>query len=458
MKITLGVVQKRLIEIYPEATIVPDTFRGYKHKATFIDRDFGDWQALVYNVLRGTRHPKRAHESYIKPVGEVISIIQKKRPHIEMDVSSYRGTHKPARFIDPKYGEWWARPIEVMRGSGHPEGGHNRKLTPGEASCAVSKKHPDIRLDESTYTNTTTKAKFIDSHGEWWALPHNITHRDRDNVGHPDRPRLAPSGRGLEKFVSEWLQIDEYNAVPDFLRGVSQIRPDFKLSDDIFLETDGLFWHSELHREKWHHFRRREVFEEHGKRLLQFRENEIRNQGPIVKSIIENILGKTPNRVYARSCDIEEISGPEFFQVNHLMGYAPGKQIGLVVEGELLSLLSYKVLRGEMHIVRFANRLGYSVIGGFSKLLNHATRTFKGKIVNFVDLRYGTGKFLINLGFQLENITLGWSWTDGNRVFNRLKCRANMDPRCLSEREYANELRWFKIYDAGQAKYVCCRK
>jgi hypothetical protein len=39
-------------------------------------------------------------------------------------------------------------------------------------------------------------------------------------------------------------------------------------------------------------------------------------------------------------------------------------------------------------------------------------------------------------------------------VFNRLTCRANMDERELSEKEYAAEQGLFKIYDAGQAKYI----
>ena len=75
-------------------------------------------------------------------------------------------------------------------------------------------------------------------------------------------------------------------------------------------------------------------------------------------------------------------------------------------------------------------------------------------ILSFVDLRYGNGKSLESIGFTRESVSLGWKWTDGCSTYNRLWCRANMDERKLSEREHADELGWYKIYDAGQAKYI----
>jgi len=76
------------------------------------------------------------------------------------------------------------------------------------------------------------------------------------------------------------------------------------------------------------------------------------------------------------------------------------------------------------------------------------------KVVSFCDLRYALGHTYTKLGFALEKTTLGWSWTDFKNTFNRLNCRANMDDRKLTQAEHAAELKWAKIYDAGQAKYV----
>ena len=74
--------------------------------------------------------------------------------------------------------------------------------------------------------------------------------------------------------------------------------------------------------------------------------------------------------------------------------------------------------------------------------------------MSFVDLRYGNGSSLLKAGFELKGITLGWKWTDFKSTYNRLRCRANMDDRKLTEKEHANELGLYKIYDAGQAKFI----
>lgn len=138
------------------------------------------------------------------------------------------------------------------------------------------------------------------------------------------------------------------------------------------------------------------------------------------------------------------------------MGYSGSKSIGLEFNRTMVSALGYKIIGNELHIHRFCNAKNITCVGGLSRLIKKAVDLNKGvsKIVSFVDLRYGTGNSLKTLGFTQENVTLGWKWTDGRNTFNRLKCRANMDKRELTEREHAEELGWYKIYDAGQAKFV----
>ena len=102
--------------------------------------------------------------------------------------------------------------------------------------------------------------------------------------------------------------------------------------------------------------------------------------------------------------------------------------------------------------------VNHNIIGGFSKLLKHIERDYlkpsTTEIHNWVDLRYGLGEHLETKGFKLIKDTLGWKWTDYTDTFNRLKCKANMDNRKLTENQHAEELKWYKIYDAGQRLYV----
>jgi hypothetical protein len=238
------------------------------------------------------------------------------------------------------------------------------------------------------------------------------------------------------------------------------MRPDFKLKDNLYLETDGLYWHSDaVIEDKWSHFKRREEFNAQGYRLLQLREDEIKQKKSIVKSILLNAMGHTTNRLAARKCTILKVDNAiakSFFDINHLMGHSVGKTVVLEHNQNIVAGMSYQIRQNELHIVRFCNALQTTVAGGFSRLLSHAIKTesFRGAVVNFVDLRYGDGSAAKKLGFTLESVSLGWKWTDFKYTYNRLKCRANMDERKLTEAQHATELDWVKIYDAGQAKFV----
>jgi len=238
-------------------------------------------------------------------------------------------------------------------------------------------------------------------------------------------------------------------------------RPDFKLSSQIFLNVDGLYWHSDQQKNKRYHFNLRKEFEEHNLRIFQFREDELRDKPLIIKSIINNSLGKTKNKVFARKCKVQIVKQAEatdFLKENHLMGYTNAKHLGLYHDNKLVCLLSYKQRKHVCKIERFCSILDTNVVGGFSKLLSHLEKNYLKpeitEIHNWVDLRYGTGKHLLDKKFVAKKETLGWKWTDFNQTYNRLKCKANMDNRNLTQQQHADELGWFKIYDAGQRLYV----
>jgi len=240
-------------------------------------------------------------------------------------------------------------------------------------------------------------------------------------------------------------------------------RPDFELTckgKTIYVDVDGLLFHSVKYKDKWYHFKKRNNYEKENLTLLQFHQDEVSNKQEIVKSIINSKLGKSNNRYFARKLTLSEIGGKEgsnFFKENHLMGaYPSAKHFALKnEEGVIVSCMSYKKNEDGIEISRFCSKLDSSVAGGLSKLLAHITKLTKPKkIIYFTDLRYTDGKSVQKLGFTLEKVSLGWRWTDGFKSYNRFSCRANMDIRRLSEKEYASELGWYKIFDAGQAKFV----
>jgi very-short-patch-repair endonuclease len=262
----------------------------------------------------------------------------------------------------------------------------------------------------------------------------------------------------IEAIIKEKLQIDRFDRK---IEGINTLyKPDFKMSANVYLNVDGLYWHSEnIKSDNFYHFNLRKKLEEKGIRIFQFREDEINDKIDIVISIIKNSIGKTKNKEYAREMEIRDVKSRDaeiFLQSNHLMGKTKARHIGLFKENILYSILSFKKNKDNIiKIERFCSLLDTNVLGGYSRLLSYIERTeTPSKIHNWVDLRYGVGNHLLNMGFKKIKDTLGWKWTNWNKTFNRRICRANMDERRLSEKEHATEMKLVRIYDAGQRLYV----
>lgn len=241
---------------------------------------------------------------------------------------------------------------------------------------------------------------------------------------------------------------------------VGGYKPDFSLGNSLFINVDGLYWHSEAIVGSKYHFDMRSTFEKNSQRMMQFYEDEIFDKPEIVSSIIKNARGMTEKKVFARKTkclSLESRDASLFFQFNHLMGdFGATAKYFLEFNGEIVAGIAVKVKQGVLDISRFCNANNTTVIGGFDKLLKRAQADLASKGYKFskvhcwIDLRYGTGKHMTQIGFTQIKEVQGFCWTNLLKRFNRLTCRANMDERGLSEAEHAKEMNLVKIFDAGQ--------
>lgn len=241
----------------------------------------------------------------------------------------------------------------------------------------------------------------------------------------------------------------------------SSLMPDFQLvGHNVVIECDGLWYHCDrryytsedgkridasLHRK--YHFHKRMAYEHFGYKSLFFREDEILKSEGIVESIILNAIGKS-KRIFGRETKVVKISG-DFFVRNHLMGRPQRKtSFGLEHDGYIVAGMAFRWVSEKdriLEIDRFCTERGFSVVGGYSKLLKHAIREFNpNSVVTFVDLRYGSGSFLKDLGFVHEGSSPSFRWTSSSETYNRRKF--------LGSSGYENGLA--KIWDCGQAKFV----
>jgi hypothetical protein len=221
--------------------------------------------------------------------------------------------------------------------------------------------------------------------------------------------------------------------------------------------------------------------------LIQIFEDEWLQKNEITKSRIKNILGITEKKVFARKCEIRELSkiqSKEFLDENHLQGYQKADvSIGLYYEGELVQCMTFGDINnrvsGTIHSearvyenVRSCVKMNWNVVGGFERLLSYfETRYNPGMIVGFADRRWSStikGTYYDRLGFEFEKITRPCFW--GMRGYiNRLHRSSFTKPKMLQkhpeifEERNINELTQFKmiemmgydiIWDCGNLKYV----
>jgi hypothetical protein len=453
--------EKEIIELLNSGKTVKEVRRsGYCYE--FIKKI-----AAKNNITTGTH--QSAAQKKILPINEVIRKIKDThKGTIEIIAESYLGTNKHATFIDKEYGEFVNIVGKVLTGQRHPE--------------------------RARITSSQEQAQFITSSGEsirQLAARTGMSYVHMLNIAQDD------GLQALEDWISAYkdntsslelkmMRVDfgenvtckhlgkkscpEVKKMPR--KGDKKInkfwRPDFKIINNltgksIYVDTDGLSTHSELRKpDKRYHMKKREDYDAQGLDLLQIRQDELVFNKAIVRSLIRYKIGIFDKKLHARKLQVKVVDRVDissFLKANHLMGdHSASKGIGLYDKDELVSLIAYRKSGNGCDISRFCCKIGYSVSGALSKLLSEIVKKNPQYefITSYVDLRYGNGNSLKKLGFVLpkKGITLGFKWTDMIKTYDRSHCMANMDERGLTERQHAKELNLYRIFDAGQAKFI----
>lgn len=150
--------------------------------------------------------------------------------------------------------------------------------------------------------------------------------------------------------------------------------------------------------DKKYHFNRFLASEENGKILLQYFDWYDKS---IFLSIVRSKLHLDEYKVYARHCDVRQISQYDaniFLNENHLLGATKGQSfcVGLFYHGEMVHLNSYGRARMnknyQWEAIRSCSKKNWHVQGGLQK----ADSFFKKKtnpesIISYVDLALGGG-------------------------------------------------------------------
>lgn len=260
------------------------------------------------------------------------------------------------------------------------------------------------------------------------------------------------------------------------------IRNDRKLIGseiDIFIpemklgfEYNGLYWHSDIYKDRNYHLHKTERCQELGIKLITIWEDDWNLKRDIVKFRILNLM-KMSKKIWARNCKIMEISDSEsrdFLEFNHIQGYCISKfRFGLFNSGKLVSVMTFGKLRrslgqkssdGEYELLRFCNLGGYSVVGGASKILKaFIDKIHPNRVISYADRSWSSGELYKRLGFSLiKNTDPNYYWVVNNIRRNRFNFRKDslvkegFDHK-KSESEIMRDLGYYRIWDSGSSKW-----
>lgn len=264
-----------------------------------------------------------------------------------------------------------------------------------------------------------------------------------------------------DRIILEGREIDIL--MPNINLGIEY--DSFRYHGDLFKEEHGV----ELNKyTESYHLNKTLDSKSKGINLIHIFEDEWTFKQDIVKSIILNKMGMTPNRIHNRKCVVKKIEDIQlirsFLNDNHLQGWRGCKiSLGLFYEDNLVSLLCMGKSQTNKHfeweIIRFCNKAYTIVNNSLSRLFKHFVLDFNPEsIITYSDARYGIGNSYINCGFKYKGLSDPSFWGVKKFIkYSRWKFRkVEKDENCdmnLTQWENMKKNGYDRIWDCGNYVY-----
>jgi hypothetical protein len=284
------------------------------------------------------------------------------------------------------------------------------------------------------------------------------------------RPLLS----SFEIEIGDFLSLHNIEFVQNTRDIIAPLELDFYIpSKQLAIEVCGLYWHSEVsgRRNRQYHYNKFKMCEKLGIKLITIFEDEWKYKQSIVESRLQNLLGITNKRIYARQCLVEEITtdvAKDFINTHHLQGYS-NSTINLALKDTLNNIVSVMTFakprfnnKYENEIIRFCS--SGSVVGGASKLFDYFIKKYNPtSILSYSDNRWGNGSVYEHLGFKFKSLNIGYTYTDYKNRYTRNQYQKHKLVKLgydssLSEAEIMKSRGYDRIWDCGQTTWVYSNK
>ena len=240
----------------------------------------------------------------------------------------------------------------------------------------------------------------------------------------------------------------------------------------VGIEFNGLYWHSEKFKHYRWHLKKMSKLRNAGIRIMIVWEDDWRKKRNIVISQILNMLGQSMT-IQARKTTVTEISkqvADDFLNMNHLQGTCNAShRFGLFYDNDLVSVMMFGKKRMIFHsrkeeeyeLLRFSNKMKYSVTGGASKLFSYFVKSVKPtSVVSYANSDISDGNLYKKLGFVQSEITYpGYWWCkDGEKHhrsnFMKQKIAITPEDRLKTGPQIMQERGYYRVWNAGNLKFT----
>ena len=277
----------------------------------------------------------------------------------------------------------------------------------------------------------------------------------------------------LDKYSIEYIQNDRMQIKPkelDFY--IPKANLAIEINDTASHNSTLSFRNTPNIRPYDYHFNKTQLAKEKGVHLIHIFEYEMIDKDKYNKIInyIKSMLDIDTTRIYARKCEVKEISSKEareFLDKHHFQNYASSSiKLGLYYKNELVEVMTFGKPRFnknyEYELIRLCTSSSYKVIGGSQKLFKYFLNKYNPKsIISYCDISKFTGDVYEKLGFNLVEYTQpNYVWTNYVNTFPRYLTQKHKLKEIFNDlsNDYTEDSAmmshgYVKIYDCGNAKY-----
>lgn len=274
----------------------------------------------------------------------------------------------------------------------------------------------------------------------------------------------------LDKYNIEYISNDR--------KIISKELDIFIPSKNIAIEFNGVRWHSDIIKPNNYHAKKFVECHKKGIQLISIWDDQYGRSPDICKSIILSKLGIYENKLYARKCQIYDVSGKiarKFYNDNHIQGACNAKiHYGLYYNDELIAMMSFgkrslgKKSDNCWELIRYCSKINTIIVGGASKLFRRFVIDHNPeKIVSWSSNDISIGNMYKSLGFSYVSTTMSYWYVskDGQRYHRSNFSKSNMIRKGIinkdddrTESEILTSMGFYKIWDSGQTKWIWTNK